>query len=429
VTGCLVPHIGTPPICHPYVVDNQLYKPASLESKVQHCMPELPSGSQTGVFRHHTGVFRRHTLAAPTALVSINRNVATLLLLAVAATATPYVARLEPRQYPLECRLEGGTHQEGCNLVGNADAHTMPRRGELERWNRSALATSCTHDNCPVPLQANYGCALSCGRQCIWIGDMDLGQRPLQDQRWHQGHNTKLAGSARARAPLYGPDCRHPAGHADGACCTYNANPGMSAERAHLRLASAPSNDHGREIWHIRLTQHKTTPCIAEDTSNTMHTDSRDRGDHCSTQTLECDAARNAWMLQLDHQPGRRSYGMLMQDSGGAVSAQQRVEELHAGTAHNGPTHRPWNSSYLTPEGYKVTDSHDNNTFINRLAAHLHGERCDTHMPAICSINERYRTPLCYSAFTQALRHQHATRQTDPGASRESQNLHNVTQW
>ena len=112
----------------------------------------------------------------------------------------------------------------------------------------------------------------------------------------------------------------------------------------------------------MRMTQHKTTPCIAEDTSNTMHTDSRDSGadgDHCSTQTLECDAARNAWMLQLDHQPGRRSYGMLMKGGGGAVPAQQRVEELHAGTAHNGPAHRPWNSSYLTPEGYNVPDIHD----------------------------------------------------------------------
>jgi hypothetical protein len=67
-----------------------------------------------------------------------------------------------------------------------------------------------------------------------------------------------------------------------------------------------------------------------------MHMDSRDRGadgDHCSTQTLEWDAARNAWMLQLDHQPGRRSYGRLMQDGGGAVSAQQRVEELHTSQA------------------------------------------------------------------------------------------------
>jgi hypothetical protein len=74
-------------------------------------MPRPPSGGQTGVLQRHTRVSGRHTLASPTAFVSTIRNVATLLLLAVAGTLNPYEASREPQQYPRGSTLAGMTRQ------------------------------------------------------------------------------------------------------------------------------------------------------------------------------------------------------------------------------------------------------------------------------------------------------------------------------
>jgi hypothetical protein len=148
-------------------------------------MLELPSGSQTGVLQRHTGVSRRHIWAASTALVSFNRNVATLLLLAVAVMVTPHEARLEPRQYPLGCRLEGVPHQRHCSHAWDAGAHTMLRLGQLKGWNPMFLRTLTPHEAHLEPRQTPHESTLvetPHQRQCDhgWDADahtmMRLGQ-------------------------------------------------------------------------------------------------------------------------------------------------------------------------------------------------------------------------------------------------------------
>ena len=94
-------------------------------------MLELPSGGQTGVLQRRTGVYRRHTWAAPTALVSFNWNVATLLLLAVAGTLNPHEAHMEPQQTPRDSALVGTPHQCLCSHDRDAGEHTMMRLGQL----------------------------------------------------------------------------------------------------------------------------------------------------------------------------------------------------------------------------------------------------------------------------------------------------------
>ena len=94
-------------------------------------MLELPFGGQTGVLQRQTGVYRRHTWAAPTALVSFNRNVVTLLLLAAAGTLTPHEAHMEPQLTPRDSALVGTPRQCPCSHVWEADAHTMMRLGQL----------------------------------------------------------------------------------------------------------------------------------------------------------------------------------------------------------------------------------------------------------------------------------------------------------
>jgi hypothetical protein len=137
------PQIDTLPSQLPDGIENWLQKSAVLKSRARHCMLELPSASQTGVLKRHTGVYQRHTWAVPTAFVQINRNVATLLLLAAVGMLNPHEARLAPRQYPLDCALVGKPHQRMCSHEWDAVEHTKLMAGQLlkNRYGDSASPT------------------------------------------------------------------------------------------------------------------------------------------------------------------------------------------------------------------------------------------------------------------------------------------------
>jgi hypothetical protein len=186
-------------------------------------MPGPPSGGQTGVLQRHTGVFRRHTLAAPTALVSIIRNVATLLLLAVAGTLNPYEASREPQQYPHGSTLAGMTCQ--WERFHDRDAVRQALCGLGQHWysnvrlwehspaqllfgtqyrqmNCSCQIPPLQHESVHLARATPWKRAAQAMENTGWDGTLQRGQQQLRKLEIPANHDPYVAGAYCASCEL-----------------------------------------------------------------------------------------------------------------------------------------------------------------------------------------------------------------------------------